>query len=129
MRIGCLQFNPVLGDVVGNMERADALLLESSEKESLDLLVLPEMAFSGRSHDSLASEGSGREGSSSMLGCQSKRVCCSSKGLGRLDGSSLRSQVYGNSDIVRLQSSFARSYHSIFRAHQVRAFDVMGATN
>ena len=59
MRIGCLQFNPVLGDVAGNMERADALLLESSERETLDLLVLPEMAFSGRSYDPLPPEGSG----------------------------------------------------------------------
>ena len=44
MNIGCLQFNPTLGDVDANQARADALLRQARE---LDLLVLPEMAFTG----------------------------------------------------------------------------------
>lgn len=49
MRIGCLQFAPQVGDVDTNLNRADAVLsrVDPAEMESLDLLVLPEMAFSG----------------------------------------------------------------------------------
>jgi len=49
MRIGCLQFAPVKGDVNNNLSRADAVLLKENvdDLESLDLLVLPELAFSG----------------------------------------------------------------------------------
>lgn len=49
MRIGCLQFAPQVGDVSNNLTRADAVLAKADPKdlESLDLLVLPEMAFSG----------------------------------------------------------------------------------
>jgi predicted amidohydrolase len=46
MRIGCLQFSPVLGDVDNNLNRADAVLSRANPKD-LDLLVLPELAFSG----------------------------------------------------------------------------------
>lgn len=46
MRIGCLQFAPVKGDVNNNLSRADAVLLKENA-ENLDLLVLPELAFSG----------------------------------------------------------------------------------
>lgn len=46
MRIGCLQFAPRVGDVNNNLSRADAVLSKSSP-EGLDLLVLPELAFSG----------------------------------------------------------------------------------
>lgn len=46
MRIGCLQFAPVKGDVNNNLSRADAVLLKESP-EDLDLLVLPELAFTG----------------------------------------------------------------------------------
>ena len=51
MRIGCLQFAPQVGDVDGNLSRADAVLsrADPDELDSLDLLVVPEMAFSGRS--------------------------------------------------------------------------------
>ena len=48
MRIGCLQFAPQVGDVNNNLNRADAVL-NRTEPEDLDLLVLPEMAFSGKS--------------------------------------------------------------------------------
>ena len=57
MRIGCLQFSPVLGDVEGNIARAESLLEESLASSSssssasgldLDLLMLPELAFSGQ---------------------------------------------------------------------------------
>jgi protein N-terminal amidase len=49
MRIGCLQFAPQVGDVSGNITRAEAVLsrAEPQDLETLDLLVLPEMAFSG----------------------------------------------------------------------------------
>ncbi|KAH6854297.1 carbon-nitrogen hydrolase [Chaetomium sp. MPI-CAGE-AT-0009] len=49
MRIGCLQFAPKVGEVPKNITRADAVLSKAdpSDRENLDLLVLPEMAFSG----------------------------------------------------------------------------------
>jgi predicted amidohydrolase len=46
MRIGCLQSAPQLEDVNQNLNRADAVLSKASPKD-LDLLVLPELAFSG----------------------------------------------------------------------------------
>ncbi len=46
MRIACLQFAPQLGKVKENVARADALLSISSP-QSLDILVLPELAFTG----------------------------------------------------------------------------------
>lgn len=47
MRIACLQFNPQVGDVDNNMTRADRVL-SKGDTENLDLIVLPEMAFSGK---------------------------------------------------------------------------------
>ncbi|PGH03350.1 hypothetical protein AJ80_08710 [Polytolypa hystricis UAMH7299] len=54
MRIATLQFSPLLGDVKGNIRRADQVLAKGLEERrdggevgGLDLLVLPEMAFSG----------------------------------------------------------------------------------
>ncbi|RYO96064.1 hypothetical protein DL764_007543 [Monosporascus ibericus] len=52
MRIGCLQFAPQVGDVDNNLNRADAVLNRASP-EDLDLLVLPELAFSGYNFKSL----------------------------------------------------------------------------
>lgn len=51
MRIACLQFAPQVGDVSNNLNRADAVLSKAdpAELDNLDLLVLPEMAFSGMS--------------------------------------------------------------------------------
>ena len=64
MRIAVLQFAPRLGEVSANMARADTLLAEAGLfgpggdsaagtagplPEKIDLLVLPEMAFSGAS--------------------------------------------------------------------------------
>lgn len=46
MRIGCLQFAPRVGDVDDNLNRADAVLSKVNPGD-FDLLVLPEMAFSG----------------------------------------------------------------------------------
>lgn len=46
MRIGCLQFAPQVGDVDNNLNRADAVLSRANP-DNLDLLILPEMAFSG----------------------------------------------------------------------------------
>lgn len=49
MRIGCLQFAPQVGDVDNNLNRADSVLNRADPRDldDLDLLVLPEMAFSG----------------------------------------------------------------------------------
>ncbi|RYP78269.1 hypothetical protein DL771_000746 [Monosporascus sp. 5C6A] len=52
MRIGCLQFAPQVGDVDNNLNRADAVL-NRANPEDLDLLVLPELAFSGYNFQSL----------------------------------------------------------------------------
>lgn len=49
MRIGCLQFAPLVGDLDNNLNRADSVLARADQDniDSLDLLVLPELAFSG----------------------------------------------------------------------------------
>ena len=47
MRIACLQFNPELGRLPENIARANALLQVASP-QNIDLLVLPELAFTGR---------------------------------------------------------------------------------
>ncbi|KAK4177942.1 putative N-terminal amidase [Triangularia setosa] len=49
MRIACLQFSPQVGEVTKNISKADALLAASAAdlEEGIDLLVLPEMSFSG----------------------------------------------------------------------------------
>lgn len=49
MRIGCLQFAPQVADIDNNLNRADAVLAKANQDDldSLDLLVLPEMAFTG----------------------------------------------------------------------------------
>lgn len=47
MRIGCLQFSPQVGDVNNNLNRADAVLNRATDVDGLDLLVLPELAFTG----------------------------------------------------------------------------------
>lgn len=56
MRISCLQFAPVLGDVAANLALVDTML---SESES-DIAVLPELAFTGyffRTEDELSGLG------------------------------------------------------------------------
>ncbi|KJZ74220.1 hypothetical protein HIM_06451 [Hirsutella minnesotensis 3608] len=54
MRIGCLQFAPQLGDIDNNLHRADAVLSRADQDELvLDLLVLPELAFTGYNFKSL----------------------------------------------------------------------------
>ncbi|KAI0408032.1 carbon-nitrogen hydrolase [Xylaria palmicola] len=52
MRIGCLQFAPQVGDIDNNLNRADAVL-NRANPEDLDLLVLPELAFTGYNFKSL----------------------------------------------------------------------------
>ncbi|KAI1113753.1 carbon-nitrogen hydrolase [Nemania sp. NC0429] len=52
MRIGCLQFAPQVGDIDNNLNRADAVL-NRKKPEDLDLLVLPELAFTGYNFKSL----------------------------------------------------------------------------
>lgn len=47
MRIACLQFAPQVGDVNNNLNRAD-LILSRANVGDIDLLVLPELAFTGR---------------------------------------------------------------------------------
>lgn len=48
MKVICLQIAPELGQVSKNIERADRLLREVCPAD-VDLLVLPELAFSGLS--------------------------------------------------------------------------------
>ncbi|RYP70644.1 hypothetical protein DL769_004890 [Monosporascus sp. CRB-8-3] len=52
MRIACLQFAPQVGDIHNNLNRADAVLSKANP-EDLDLLVLPELAFTGYNFRSL----------------------------------------------------------------------------
>ncbi|KAL5624350.1 hypothetical protein BROUX41_004410 [Berkeleyomyces rouxiae] len=52
MRIGCLQFAPLPGEVGHNLSRADSVLLRSDARD-LDLLVLPELAFAAQGLNSL----------------------------------------------------------------------------
>ena len=49
MKIACLQFAPQVGRVSDNIARADAILSKADPEEldGLDVLVLPELAFSG----------------------------------------------------------------------------------
>ena len=56
MRIGCLQFAPQVGDIDQNLNRADAVLNKAKPRdlEDLDLLVLPELAFTGIHHSVLS---------------------------------------------------------------------------
>ncbi|KAK4501287.1 hypothetical protein PRZ48_007094 [Zasmidium cellare] len=51
MKVAVLQFNPILGRVAHNMHHAEHIL--SSTQVHMDLLVLPEMAFSGYNFSSL----------------------------------------------------------------------------
>ena len=46
MRIACLQFNPALGKLSDNIALANALL-QATSPQGIDLLVLPELAFTG----------------------------------------------------------------------------------
>ncbi|KAK2058546.1 carbon-nitrogen hydrolase [Colletotrichum caudatum] len=52
MRIGCLQFAPQVGDVNNNLNRADSVL-SRADPDGLDLLVLPELSFTGYNFKSL----------------------------------------------------------------------------
>lgn len=49
MKIACLQLAPQVGDIDNNLNRADAVLSRANVEDllGLDLLVLPELAFSG----------------------------------------------------------------------------------
>jgi predicted amidohydrolase len=48
MRIATLQFTPMLGDVTGSIAHAERVLYtDESRLRNLDLLVLPELAFTG----------------------------------------------------------------------------------
>ncbi|KKA25980.1 hypothetical protein TD95_002166 [Thielaviopsis punctulata] len=51
MKIGCLQFAPVKGDPNANISSVDSILQKADPE--LDLLVLPELAFSGTGFKSL----------------------------------------------------------------------------
>ncbi|KAL7913772.1 carbon-nitrogen hydrolase [Trichoderma velutinum] len=55
MRIACLQFAPQVADVENNLSKADEVLDQAdSDDLDLDLLVLPELAFTGYNFKSLA---------------------------------------------------------------------------
>ena len=51
MRIACLQFNPELGRIPENITRANALL-QAASPQDVDILLLPELAFTGTSLES-----------------------------------------------------------------------------
>ncbi|RFU72460.1 nitrilase cyanide hydratase and apolipo n-acyltransferase [Trichoderma arundinaceum] len=54
MRIACLQFAPHVADVENNLNRADEVLNQADPNDlDLDLLVLPELAFTGYNFKSL----------------------------------------------------------------------------
>ncbi|ROW06010.1 hypothetical protein VMCG_04656 [Cytospora schulzeri] len=55
MRIGCLQFAPQVGDIDNNLNRADSVLAKANPEDldTLDVLVLPELAFTGYNFKSL----------------------------------------------------------------------------
>ncbi|KAH0538244.1 hypothetical protein FGG08_005163 [Glutinoglossum americanum] len=53
MRIACLQFAPSLGKITQNIQKADTIL-RNSILQNLDLLVLPELAFTGYNFSSLS---------------------------------------------------------------------------
>lgn len=58
MRIIILQFDPRIGAVAANFSRAESLLMREERSGTLtniDLLVLPELAFTGYNHPSLSS--------------------------------------------------------------------------
>lgn len=51
MRIATLQFSPKVGEIAANFSRAESLLMRDEREgllKDLDLLVLPEMAFTGK---------------------------------------------------------------------------------
>lgn len=48
MRIACLQFAPHVADVENNLSKADEILSQADAEDlQVDLLVLPELAFTG----------------------------------------------------------------------------------
>ncbi|KAJ8611449.1 hypothetical protein MRB53_037968 [Persea americana] len=48
MRVACLQINPIIGEVETNLHKADNILAQNHDGlRSTDLLVLPELAFTG----------------------------------------------------------------------------------
>ncbi|KAL2818460.1 carbon-nitrogen hydrolase [Aspergillus cavernicola] len=93
MRIATLQFAPKLGDVEGNIRRADEVLKNSAikapsqgttvgiEEAGLDILVLPELALTGYNFPSLAAikpytEPSGQGPSATWARQTAKRLGC-----------------------------------------------------
>ncbi len=52
MKISTLQFFPRLGEVAANFSRAESLLMREEREgllQDIDLLILPELAFTGKS--------------------------------------------------------------------------------
>ncbi|KAI1611942.1 protein N-terminal asparagine amidohydrolase [Exophiala viscosa] len=57
MKVATIQFSPRLGEVAANFSRAESLLMREEREgllDGIDLLVLPELAFTGYNHPSLA---------------------------------------------------------------------------
>lgn len=54
LKTACLQLSPVHGDPRGNMRTADGILASLSAEDGIDVLLLPEMAFSGYCFDDVA---------------------------------------------------------------------------
>ncbi|KAL2266303.1 hypothetical protein VTJ83DRAFT_5655 [Remersonia thermophila] len=71
MRIACLQFDPQVGDIDSNLDKADAILsaVHPDHLNALDLLVLPELAFTGCNFKSLQHIAPFLEDSESGISC------------------------------------------------------------
>jgi protein N-terminal amidase len=55
MRLATLQFDSLLGQVESNIKKADSLLCQDRDRlNNLDILILPELAFTGYNHKSYA---------------------------------------------------------------------------
>ena len=54
LKVACVQVSPVHGDPAGNMKAADELLAGLTRADGVDVLLLPEMAFSGYCFDDAA---------------------------------------------------------------------------
>jgi len=51
MKLAVLQFSPRVGEIAANFSRAESLLMREEREgllQGLDLLVLPELAFTGK---------------------------------------------------------------------------------
>ncbi|OJJ48273.1 hypothetical protein ASPZODRAFT_61985 [Penicilliopsis zonata CBS 506.65] len=124
MRIATLQFSPALGDLEGNISRANALLERDRGKlERLDVLVLPELAFTGYNFPSkeairpyLEGEGQGRTAewakeTARRLGC---KVCVGYAEIADGEGDGNRERCYNSLLVVDEEGRVVWNYRKAF---------------